>query len=71
MGAVKAEIRSLAEEVAITFESSVGNNQQQLPSSITIYQTGRVLYTSCQTNNDINDDIRATNLLSSFDAMIC
>ena len=71
MGAVKAEIRSLAEEVAVTFESSVGNKaqNQQLPSSITIYQTGRVLYT-CHTNNNINDDSRATNLLSSFDNMI-
>jgi len=72
MGAVKAEIRSLAEEVAITFESSVANKaqNQQLPSSITIYQTGRVLYTSCHTNNNINDDSRATILQSSFDTMI-
>jgi len=72
MGQVKAEIRSLAEEVAITFESSVANKtqNQQLPSSITIYQTGRVLYT-CHTNNDnINDGSRATILLSSFDNMI-
>jgi len=71
MGEVKTDIRSLAEEVAITFESSVGNKAQtqQLPSSITIYQTGRVLFT-CHTNNNINDDSRATILLSSFDNMI-
>ena len=69
MGEIKAEIRSLAEEVAITFESSVGikTQNQQLPSSITIYQTGRVLLFTCHTNNN---DSRATILQSSFDNMI-
>ena len=66
---MNAEIRSLAEEVAVTFESQAAAAHQSLPSSVQLYRTGRVLY-SCHTSARGIDDGRSGSLINSFDEMI-
>jgi hypothetical protein len=69
------EIRSIAEEVAKCFEDGIfqrststtaQQQQKELPTSITIYHTGRILY-SCHNNNNNNT---STNLCIAFDNLI-
>ena len=73
---VNAEIRSLGEAVASDFDAqaTTGSNSNHhphphsnsppphLPSPITLYRTGRILYTACQTNH--------VHVARSFDSMI-
>jgi hypothetical protein len=75
MSLADEEIRSLAAEVARSFEaqadapkpSSKSFLQNQLPSSITLYRTGRVLY-SCHSRS--SDDVRVVALIDAFDIMM-
>ena len=74
---VNAEIISLAEEVAVTFESQAAagkeynnQNQKSLPTSITWYRTGRVLYSCHIATNANSDDNRSDALIASFDKMM-
>ena len=96
MSTVNADIRSLAEEVATSFETQATNaaannskprargawahhqnneSSPSLPSSITLYRTGRILY-SCHTSSangsNGNDDggCRSSALVDSFDGMM-
>jgi hypothetical protein len=70
------EILSLAAEVVRSFEaqafapetSSNGLLQHQLPSSITLYRAGRVLY-SCYSIGG-NDDVRVVALIDAFDIVL-
>ena len=74
---VNAEIISLAKEVAVTFESQAAagkeynnQNQKSLPTSITWYRTGRVLYSCHIATNANSDDNRSYSLIASFDKMM-
>jgi len=64
------EIRFLAAEVARSFEAQASTNGFLInqPSSITLYRTGRVLY-SCHSIGG-NDDGRVVALLDAFDSMM-
>mmetsp|Transcript_41122 Transcript_41122/g.72350 ORF Transcript_41122/g.72350 Transcript_41122/m.72350 type:complete len:723 (-) Transcript_41122:72-2240(-) len=79
MSAANPKIRSIAEELASSYEnqSSAPNASHQknsLPSSITLYRTGRVLYSSHASSTIIvgsnGNDSRSTALIHAFEDMM-
>ena len=83
MSAVNAEIRSLALQVATSIERQAGASsasdashqpQHSLPTSITLYRTGRVLYSCHYATSDTNGRSGSSSnnaaLVNAFDSMI-
>ena len=71
MSAVSPEVRALAEEAATAFSTpSTSRAHPELPSSITLYRTGRVLY-SCHANGGTDGNRGGTSgaLVDAFEDM--